>query len=425
MRFGAGLPLEPSRGYPPSPRGLDALQRTRAFLHEWALPRCAAFRQEHGDWTFALEPDGRPAPHVLAFKREMQMRSAEAGLYALGVPEQDGGGGLGMVDLFHVHEEVFRHGLQGQQWLLAWTEGPTHLVRYLSEHARREWLPDLLAGRINMASAITERGGGSDVSQPVTRARRDGDGWVLEGEKWLITGAPVVELVLVRVPVEGGPPGSLTCFVLPIDTPGVTRGAVLQTLLADGFTGSLAFDGVRLGPEHLLGREHGGVELLRFGRSWIRTRRAGMCSGLARHCLDRSLAFAQERQAFGKPIFEHGEVGSMLVDMYQEWTALRAVALELLARFDADRVYDEPVSNADRRDLAFLKTYCEDRLYAVADRAVQVHGGRGLLSEQGLEKIFRVARNLRIAGGTRETQRAAMLATFLEDEDARFEFGLT
>lgn len=425
MRFGHDLPLEPSRGYPPSPRGLEALERTRAFLRDTALPACAAFRAEHGDWTFALEPDGRPAAHVLAFKRHVQQLSAAAGVYALNVPAEDGGGGLGMLDLFYVHEEVFRHGLQGQQWALAWTEGPTHLVRFLSDHARQAWLPDFLAGSINMASAITERGGGSDVSNPVTRARRDGDGWVLDGEKWLITGAPVVELVLVRVPVEGGPPGSLTCFVLPIDHPGVTRGPVLQTLLADGFTGSLAFDGVRLGPEHLIGREHGGVELLRFGRSWIRTRRAGMCSGLARHCLDRSLAFAQERRSAGKAIIEHGEVGSMVVDMYQEWTALRAVAVELLARFDADAVYDEPVSNADRRDLAMLKTFCEDRLYAVADRAVQVHGGRGLLSEQGLEKIFRVARNLRIAGGTRETQRSAMLATFLDDEEARFEFGLT
>ena len=425
MRFGAGMQLEPSRGYPPSARGLDALERTRAFLRETALPECAAFRGEHGDWTFALEPDGRPAPHVLAFKRRMQELSAAAGLYTLNVPEEDGGGGLGMLDLFYVHEEVFRHGLLGQQWMLAWTEGPTHLVRFLSDHARRSWLPDLMAGRINMASAITERGGGSDVSRPVTRARRDGDGWVLDGEKWMITGVPVVELVLVRVPVEGGPAGSLTCFVLPIDTPGVTRGPVLQTLLADGFTGSLRFDGVRLGPEHLIGREHGGVELLRFGRSWIRTRRAGMCSGLARHCLDRSLAFSQEREAFGRPIVEFGDVGAMLVDMYQEWTALRAVAVELLARFDETAVYDAPVSNADRRDLALLKTFCEDRLYAVADRAVQVHGGRGLLSEEGLEKIFRVARNLRIAGGTRETQRAAILATFLEDEDAVSEFGIT
>ena len=425
MKFGADLPLEQSRGYPPSPRGLEALARTRAFLRDTALPACAAFRAEHGDWTFALEADGGPAAHVLAFKRHMQQLSAAAGVYTLNVLEEDGGSGLGLLDLFYVHEEVFRHGLQGQQWALAWTEGPTHLLRFLSAHARREWLPDLLAGRSNMASAITERGGGSDVSNPVTRARRDGEGWLLDGEKWLITGAPVVELVLVRVPVEGGPPGSLTCFVLPIDTPGVTRGPVLQTLLADGFTGSLAFAGVRLGPEHLIGDEHRGVELLRFGRSWIRTRRAGMCSGLARHCLDRSLAFARERQSGGRPIVEYGDVGAMLVDMYQDWVALRAVAVDLLARFDADAVYDAAVSNANRRDLALLKTFCEDRLYAVADRAVQVHGGRGLLSEEGLEKIFRVARNLRIAGGTRETQRAALLATFLEDEDAAFEFGLT
>ncbi len=242
------------------------------------------------------------------------------------------------------------------------------------------------------------------MTSPVTRAVRDGDGWMLTGHKYLITGAPVVELVLVRVPVEGGPPGSLTCFVLPIDHPGVTRGPVVQTLLADGFTGQLEFDGARLGAEHLIGREHGGVELLRFGRNWIRLRRAGMCSGLARHCLDRSLAYAQERHSCGRPIAEYGDVGAMLVDSYQDWTAMRSLSIELLARFQREDV--------------------DDALYRVADRAVQVHGGRGLLTEAGLEKIFRVARNLRIAGGTRETQRAAMLATFTEDEDATFDFGL-
>ncbi len=423
MRFHDSA-LEPSPGYPPSQRGAEALARARVFLRDTALPLCAAYAAEHGDTTFALEPDGRPSPFVLDFKRRMQMASAEAGLYALNMPVADGGGGLGPLDLFYVHEEVFRHGLLGQQWLLAWTEGPTPLLSFCSAEARRRWLPDLLAGRINIASAITERGGGSDVTSPVTRAVRDGDGWVLSGHKYLITGAPVVELVLVRVPVEGGTPGSLTCFVLPIDHPGVTRGPVVQTLLADGFTGQLAFDGARLGPEHLIGQEHGGVELLRFGRNWIRLRRAGMCSGLARHCLDRSLAYAQERHSFGRPIAEYGDVGAMLVDSYQDWMALRSLSIELLARFQREDVYDAPIGNATRRDLAMLKTFNEDALYRVADRAVQVHGGRGLLTEAGLEKIFRVARNLRIAGGTRETQRAAMLATFAEDEDATFDFGL-
>ena len=404
MRFHDSA-LEPSSGYPPSQRGAEALARARVFLRDTALPLCAAYAAEHGDTTFALEPDGRPSPFVLDFKRRMQMASAEAGLYALNMPVADGGGGLGPLDLFYVHEEVFRHGLLGQQWLLAWTEGPTPLLSFCSAEARRRWLPDLLAGRINSASAITERGGGSDVTSPVTRAVRDGDGWVLSGHKYLITGAPVVELVLVRVPVEGGTPGSLTCFVLPIDHPGVTSGPVVQTLLGDGFTGQLAFDGARLGPEHLIGQEHGGVELLRFGRNWIRLRRAGMCSGLARHCLDRSLAYAQERHSFGRPIAEYGDVGAMLVDSYQDWMALRSLSIELLARFQREDVYDAPIGNATRRDLAMLKTFNEDALYRVADRAVQVHGGRGLLTENGLERIFRVARNLRIPAGTTEIQR--------------------
>ena len=159
--------------------------------------------------------------------------------------------------------------------------------------------------------------------------------------------------------------------------------------------------------EARLGNEGAALELAFRWINWARTRRGGMCTGLARNCLERSVAYAHEREAFGRPIAEHGAVGEMLANMAMDVEALQALALELLARLDRNSglLAGGPVSGADRRDLSILKTWCDEALYRVADTAIQVHGGFGLLTETGLERIFRVARNLRIPAGTSEIQR--------------------
>ena len=132
-----------------------------------------------------------------------------------------------------------------------------------------------------------------------------------------------------------------------------------------------------------------------------------MCSGLAWHCLQRSLAYSRERRAFGKPIGDFGAVAERLSDMYMDHQAMRALSLEILARLDdVDLLGGGRVGPEARRDLSTLKTWCDETLMRVSDRAIQVHGGRGLLTATGLERIFRVARNLRIPAGTTEVQRA-------------------
>jgi alkylation response protein AidB-like acyl-CoA dehydrogenase len=140
-----------------------------------------------------------------------------------------------------------------------------------------------------------------------------------------------------------------------------------------------------------------------------------MCAGLARHCLERSVAFARERRAFGGPIAELGAVAEMLADMYMDVAAMRALSVELLARLERARVLERTPAAAARRDLAVLKTWNDEALYRVADRAIQLHGGRGLLTATGIEKIFRVARNLRIPAGTTEVQRALIARTLVAE----------
>jgi acyl-CoA dehydrogenase len=399
----------------PSPQGQAALERLRTFLSETALPLCAEHEAGSPDSAFALEPDGRLAAELVSLKRRMQAASAEADLYCAHLPEDDGGLGLSLRDCFYLQEETFRHGLRGQQWSLAWTDGPSPLVSAWSPEARERYLSDFLAGRLNACFALTEPEVGSDFPALRMTARKDGDAYVLAGRKHLITGAPFAELAQVFAVLDGAPRGRLTGFLVALDAPGVSRGPVQQTIMADGQTGELVFEDVRVPRWALLGAEHEGLPLAFRWINWARTRRGGMCCGLGRHCLERSLAYANEREAFGRPIAELGAVAQMLADMHMQLEAMRALSLELLSRLDEGRLFDGPVTAAQRRDVSVLKTWCDEALFRIADLAIQVHGGRGLLTATGLEKIFRVARNLRIPAGTTEVQRAVIAEALAED----------
>ena len=410
---------EPSHGFPPTQKGRETLERMRRLLDDVVLPMVAEHEREHGSAAPPLESDGRLSDSRVELKRAVQQESAKAGLYLPQLPTEFGGLGLGLVDLFYIQEEAFLHGLDGAEWALSWTEGPNHLIPFWSKESQAAYLDDYLGGRINACNAITEESGGSDFLTMTTTARRDGDDWILNGRKFFVTGGPIVELGQIFARVEGGSHEELSAFLVPLDAPGVERGRVLQTMMLDGFTGEVAFNDVRLPASALIGQEGDGLLFAAMLYNWIRSRRGGLCSGLAQHCAQRALAYARERETFGQPIIEHGPVASMLTDNHMDLLAMRAVSLELLDRFErAGGLLDGEVSVRDRRDIAVLKTFNEEALYRISDRAIQVHGGRGLLTETKLEKIFRVARNLRIPGGTTELQRSAIADTFSADESS-------
>jgi acyl-CoA dehydrogenase len=396
--------------------GQEVLERVRGFIYDVAVPMVADLQRSRPDTAFALEPDGRLASDVHGLKRRMQQASADAGLYCPHLAPPDGLG-LSLVDNFYIQEEVYRHGLRGVQWMLAWTDGPSPLVAHWSAGSRERFMGDFLAGRIDVAFAITEPRAGSDALALQTSARRDGDEWLLSGVKHLITGAPFVEVAQVVAREDGAERRELTTFLVPLDAPGAERGPVQQTLMADGQTGILRFRDVRLPASAVLGEAGKGLPIALLWINWARTRRGGMCSGLAWHCLDRSLRYGRARRAFGGPIAGLGPVAEMLSDMYMDWTAMRALSLELLARLDRADVFRSRSTPETRRDVSALKTWNDEALLRIADRAIQVHGGRGLLTETGLERIYRVARNLRIPAGTSEVQRSTIAESLGAEQD--------
>ena len=379
-------------------RGL--VEEARPVLDGPAADAVAEHRRDFGDRPH-LAPDGSLAEHVRLFKRRVHRLGAEVGLYAPFVSERLGGRGASLRACMYLHEEVFLRGLNGQQWVLSWTDGPSPMVELATERAAREFVEPLMRAEITTAFAQTEPEAGSDATNMSTVARCSCGDWVITGHKHLITNAPFAEVVQVVARTEDGKFG---VFLIPEDTPGFSRGPIQQTIMDDGQTGSLTFEDCRIPLDMMLGepQEKFGVPMRWV--NWTKARRAGMCVGLARHCLDRALEYARKREAFGRPIGSFEQVALQISEAYRRTWATRAACDRLLEEIDAADPWENPDAET-RADFATIKLIAEECLLEAADVAVQVFGGLGLLKSTGLEHIYRVARNLRIPGGTAEIQR--------------------
>lgn len=356
--------------------------------------------REHGHEP-SQDPDGSLAGHVREFKRSMHRLGADAGLYAPNISARLGGRGTSLRASMYLQEEVFLRGFRGQQWILAWTDGPNPMIETATDRAVAEFVEPLMRAQITTAFAQTEPEAGSDAMSMRTLARRSGGDWVIRGHKHLITNAPFAEVVQV---VARTGDGRFGVFLVPGETPGLSRGPVLQTIMDDGQTGSLSFEDCRIPHDMVLGEPSKGFGLPMRWINWTKARRAGMCVGLARHCLDRALGYAKEREAFGKPIGSIEQVALQISEAYRRTWATRAACDRLLEEIDASDPWEHPDA-ATRANFAAIKLAAEECLLEAADVAVQIFGGLGLLKSTGLEHIFRVARNLRIPGGTAEIQR--------------------
>lgn len=377
------------------------IEEARALLDGPVEDLIAAHGRDHGGEP-RLEPDGSLARHVREFKQSVHRLGAEAGLYAPHISRQLGGRGASMRASMYLQEEVFSRGFRGQQWVLGWTDGPSPMLEEATDRAVEEFVEPLMRAEITTAFAQTEPEAGSDATRMRTVARRAGGDWVVTGRKHIITNAPFAEVVQVVARTEDGRFG---VFLVPEGTPGFSRGPVQQTIMDDGQTGSLTFEDCRIPRDMALGAPREDFDLPMRWINWTKARRAGMCAGLARHCLDRALGRAKEREAFGRPIGSFEQVALQISEAYRRTWAMRTACDRLLEEIDASENPWERPDAATRANFAAIKLIAEECLLEASDVAVQVFGGLGLLKSTGLESIFRVARNLRIPGGTAEIQR--------------------
>ena len=401
----------------PGERVRELLPRYRRFLAEQVAPVEAelAAQRVGTAWAPSLDAEGRMHPAVWEARREVQRRSAAAGLYAPHLPAEVGGLGLTRVETMHVEELVYRQaGLGLGLATLGWTEGPSPNLVHLSPTGRERFLAPLMRAETTCAFANTEPGVGSDVLSMATTAERDGDDWVLSGHKGWITNAhfcDVVQVVAVTEPGAGS--RSLTMFMVPADAEGVRRGADYPTMLDDGLTGELVLSGVRVPDEHRIGEVGQGLAMALTWINWRRMCRGGMCAGWGAWLLERAVARARWRRSGGAPIADLQAVQHLLADIDADVYAARATSLVAQAELDALGAFAVPLHPDAVRLVSLVALVNDEAFFRVADRALQVHGASGLTRNGVEEKLFRIARNLKIPAGTVEIQRNAVARSLL------------
>lgn len=396
-----------------SPRVKTYNEKFQAFLDEQVAPlEKELARQGVGTpWNPKLDDAGRMHPAVWEARRDVQRLSGKAGLYAPHISAALGGGGFGLIEQNHAVEFVYRHsGLGLGLAAYGWTEGPSPALEHCSAWARERWLAPLIRGEISAAFANTEEAVGSDVLAMGTHATRDGTDWIISGTKAWITNAHFADVIqVVAVTEPGAGTRSLSMFLVDAKARGFSRGKDIPTMLNDGLTGTLHFDHVRVPAECVVGEIGDGFGLAMAWINWRRLSRGGMCAGWGRWLLARARTFAQERQSGGHPIADLQAVQHLIADMDLNIYQAHAAALVALTELDAlGGPYALPLDHRAPRLISLVKVINDEAFYRVTDNAVQVRGAVGLLLGSPEEKLFRVARNLRIPAGTSEIQRNAI-----------------
>jgi alkylation response protein AidB-like acyl-CoA dehydrogenase len=337
-------------------------------------------------------PDNVAAAH--------KARAMELGLYATNMPTELGGGGCTSLQQVLVQEQMGRV-TNALGWVAA--TPPSWFPEIATPHQVETYLRPTVAGRREECYAITEESAGSNVDDIVATARRDGDEYVLDAVKWHVTSYNTADYAFVQAKLVDGPnAGSHAMFIVDLPSDGVR---VIRTP-AYSHTIShqhpvVAFEAVRVPTANLVGAEGDGM---RFAYEWFRFERlmvAARCLGAAQRLVDEMTTFATAREVGGSRIAEFGAVQSMLADSLTELFAARALVYETARGADERR--DVKVQHIQ---CSMAKLYASEMANRVADRAVQVFGGRGYMRENVAERFYRELRVERIWEGTSEIQRA-------------------
>lgn len=332
------------------------------------------------------------------FPRALYLKAAAAGLFAAGYPEAYGGVPADL--FFHVirSEEFARAGTGGlSASLFSHTIGTPPIAAAGSEALQRRVLPEILAGEKISALAITEPSGGSDVAALRTRAVRDGDEFVVDGEKTFITSGMRADYYTVAVRTGGPGAAGVSLLLIERDRPGFTRAPLKKMGWWCSDTAALHFDAVRVPAGNLIGEENAGFRLIMRNFNAERLSIAAAAVGYAQTCLDDALAWARERRTFGRRLAEHQAVRHRLVDMQTRVHAARALLYDT-----AWKLVDAPREASHVAQLAMLKNFATDTMQACADGAVQVLGGAGFVRGTRAERIYREAKVMQIGGGSTE-----------------------
>jgi len=331
---------------------------------------------------------------------ELKAKAIEAGLYAANMPEEVGGAGLDTQTWVLYEKELGR-----TNYALHWNcvARPSNILMACNEEQRERYTLPCVRGEKIDCMAMTEPGAGSDLRGMKATATKDGDDWVLNGTKHFISHADVSDFVIVYCASgeEDTPRGKkklITSFIVDTGTPGYTIRDGYRNVSHRGYTNSiLEFDNCRIPDGQRLGGVHKGFQVANDWLGATRLQVAATCLGRAERAFDHALQWSVDRQQFGQQISKFQGVSFKLADMAMEMKAANLLTMEAAWKYDNGTVTEA--------DMAIAKLKASEVLAMVADEAIQIHGGMGVMDELPLERIWRDARIERIWEGTSEIQR--------------------
>lgn len=399
------------------PAHLDSVIAEVSSLYENEVaPREAALKHRLKDQSKFLDEQGRLHPEIIAARREIMAASGAKNIYSAHLPESLGGRGLGREDMIYVEEQVYGYGVDLNPALLSWSEGATPRLLKAHPHQKEQFADPLVKGLKTSLHGVTETGAGSNLYDMKTNAVRKGTDWVLNGTKAYITNyfdADVAQVLAITNP--GGGRQSFTYFMF--DTKeyagkGYEIGQLYQTMFGDGYTGEIHFKDMVLPESAVLGEVNGGFDIAVMSFNYTRMRRAGMCSGWSKYLIEKTLERVKTRVVGGEPLGAKQGIQWMIADMYLDWQQTRSLSLDVARAIDTPGPWwNLPRPSDEVRRICSLKLSNDESFYRVADRALQIHGGLGVLRDTDINKLFQIARNLRIPGGTDEVQRTTIAET--------------
>jgi len=360
-----------------------------------------------------VQPKAHDVDVTYEFNWDATHKMGPLGMLGLNIPEEYGGSGVDAISAAIAIEEL-GWGCGSTALAIAAHNGlgTTPLVLYGSEELKKKWLPLVASGKNKLgALALTEPGAGSDLQGGVvTKAKKDGDEWVINGAKMWCTNASIAEYIITLVRTDaGGGSRSLSMILVPTDSAGLTIGPAEKKMGLHGSpTHAVTYDNVRVPLGNLIGEEgkglHQTLSTLDGGRIGI----GAISVGLAQAAFEHAVNYARERKAFGKAIAEQQAIQWILAEAATEIEVARTMLYKTAWLKEQGRNYN--------KEAAMAKMYATEMAERVCRNAIQIHGGYGYSSEYPVERIYRDARLMTIGEGTSEIQRIVIARHVLADE---------
>ncbi len=376
-----------------SERAADIARRVQEFLNG----ELAELARAHD-----VGQEKSPSRELL---QQVWKRSHALGFYGMTLPEQLGGLGLSVLDHALVKEAIYATGSPFAPHVFGELSGPPRvgaLARFATPQQMQDFILPVARADKAICFALTEAGAGSDAGALETRAVQDGEHWVLTGRKRFISGSPFADCAVLMASTAEQPTADpksreISAFFVDLNAPGVRREFGYKTMAGQTSTGDIILEGARVPAAHLIGERGRGLALA-LGRITVnRLLHCPAMVGLAQVALRDARDYALTRRQFGRAIGQFQAIQHQLADMATELAAARALMIHTARLLDA---------GADgRAESSMAKLFCSETAFRVADRAVQIHGGEGIVQGRRVEFLFRVLRMYRVLTGTSEIQR--------------------